>query len=126
MPTCTTASLTAESGFGLAGLNDTQYKAALIYFKVLELAALGGTDYSATMTTTLIQDAIALKGGMSRDQYQIALLTIARNNAVAAGATVPDTLSELNAATACCFQATAYMDAILLLLECELGVHAAV
>lgn len=126
MPTCTRAAL-AETlpGFGLAGLNPTQFKAALIYFKVLELAAIGGTDYSAVMNTTLISDAVALTKTMNPNQRRIAALNIARNNAIAAGATVPETVNDLNAETACCFQAFGDLDAILLMLECLLGEHAA-
>lgn len=125
MPTCTTETLSAQSGFGLASLNDTQFKAAMIYMKVLELAAIGGTDYRATMNGALIDDSIALVKQMTRDQRQISRLTIQRNNAVAAGASVPATPNALNEATGCCFQNYPDLDAILLLLECQLGVHKA-
>lgn len=121
MPTCTAASLAATNrGYGLDGFNPQQYKAGLIYLKVLELAAIGGTDYSAVMTTTLISDANTLAGNLDRNQRNIAMLNIAANNAEAAGATVPP-LTTLNAATRCCFQSAADLDAVLLLLECQLG-----
>lgn len=121
-PVCTRASL-AESnpGFGLAGLNPTQFKAAMIYFKVLELAAIGGTNYTAALTTTLVADAVALTKTMDPNQRRIAMLNIARNNAINAGASVPASVNALNLATACCLQAYGDLDALLILLECKLG-----
>ena len=126
MPTCTATSLATNNvGYGLEGLDRNQYQAALIYFKVLELAAIGGTDYRNTMKSSLILDAIALVKTMTPDQMRIAALNVARNNAIAAGASVPSSLSALNSATACCFQSTSEMDNILLLLDCKLGVSKA-
>jgi hypothetical protein len=123
-PTCTRAAL-AETlpGLGLAGLNRRQYEAGLIYLKVLELAAIGGTDYRLTLTSTLIDDATALAKSMNPNQRKIAMLNIARNNAVAAGATAPETVTALNEATKCCFaDFNNDLEAILILLECKLGV----
>lgn len=107
------------------GFTERQFNAAAIYFMVLELAANGGTDYSATMTTDLVEDAIALTGRMDASQKRQALLNILANNAESAGATVPTTLSEINDATGCCFQAqTVDFESIMLLLLCKLGRHA--
>lgn len=124
-PTCTTAALAETNpGFGLQGFNDRQYQAALIYLKVLELAAIGGTDYRDTLNSTLITDAVALAQRMDRNQRQIALLNIAWNNAEAAGATMPADANALNALTKCCFQSEVVdFEAILILLGCKLGVH---
>lgn len=125
-PVCTVATL-AESnpGFGLQGLNRKQYETALIYFMVLELAAIGGTNYAAGMNTTLVNDAKQLVGTMDRNQRRIALLNIARNRAVTAGASVPASVNALNALTSCCFQAAPDLESILILLMCRLGVHKA-
>lgn len=125
MPTCTVAAL-AESNpvFGLQGLNRKQYYTALIYFKVLELAAIGGTNYASTLNSTLINDATALVKTMDPNQRKIAMLNIARNNAIAAGASVPATANALNALTACCFQSFSDLEAIMILLDCQLGYHA--
>lgn len=125
MPECTRDSLaTSNVGFGNA-FDDRQYWAAALRFMVLELAAIGGTDYSTTMTTTLISDAQALVGRMDPNQLRIATLNILRNNAVAAGATVPTDLSEINEATGCCFQsASVNFEEIFLFLLCQLGHHA--
>lgn len=125
MPTCTTAAL-AETNvvFGAQGLNERQYKALLIYLNVLELAAVGGTDYTAVMNSTLITDAVNLASTMTPDQRRIAYANIAYNNAVAAGASPSTDIQVLNAATGCCFQNLSNdLDAILLLLACKLGKH---
>lgn len=125
MPICTTESLTVNTIFGGHGFNSRQYEAALIYLKVLQLAANGGTDYTTTLTTTLIADAQALVGRMDVNQRRIARLQIAWNNAAAAGAAMPADANALNALTACCFQnENVDFDAILMLLECVLGVNA--
>ncbi len=125
-PVCTRNGLAATNpGFGLDGLDKNQYTAALIRLKVLELAAIGGTDYRTSMKTQLINDAVNLASTMNPDERRIARLQIARNNAVAAGATVPSTISALNAQTACCFQSYDDLDAILILLDCKLGVSKA-
>jgi hypothetical protein len=127
MPTCTRDSLTQSNvGFGGQGFDRRQYFAAAIYFMVLELAAIGGTDYRDTMTSTLISDTSTLIGRMDDNQRQIALLNILYNNAVASGATTPSSLNEIQAATACCFQSeTVPFEDIMLLLLCKLGVHKA-
>ncbi len=125
VPVCTRNGLAATNpGFGLDGLNKTQYTAALIALKVLTLEAIGGTDYTDSMTTTLIKDAVNLTGSMDPNQRRIARLTIAYNNAVAAGADVPSDLSDLNALTACCLQSYGDLDSILILLDCKLGTFA--
>lgn len=126
-PTCTAASLaTTNPAFGLQGFNPKQYQAAKLYLMALELAALGGTDYTATMTTDLIDDATTLAQKMDPNQRRIAMLQIYANNATAAGASVPETFNELNDATGCCFQSQQVdMGAIELLLLCKLGVHKA-
>lgn len=125
-PVCTRTSLSeANPGFGGMGFTERQFNAAAIYFMVLELASNGGTDYTATMTTDLIEDAQALTGRMDASQKRQALLNILANNAESAGATVPTTLSEINEATACCFQSeTVDFESIMLLLLCKLGRHA--
>ena len=93
-PACTTSSLAStNTGFGLAGLTEPQYKAALIYFKVLELAAIGGTDYRTSLMNGLVNDANALASQMTPDQRRISALNVAMNKAIAAGATVPDPAS---------------------------------
>lgn len=115
--------MVANPGFGMIGFTEAQYKAAAIFFMVAELAAIGGTNYLATLNTTLIDDANTLVGMASVDQMRSATLTILQRNAIAAGASVPDTLNGINALTSCCFQSTDQMDNIMLLLMCKLGTH---
>lgn len=117
---CVPDELAAAVGFGLAGLNPRQWLAALIYFKVLRLAALGGTDYTGLMTSQLITDSVAFQQ-LNPNQRQIALLAIERNLAILDGATVPGDVNELNAATACCFQSVADLGALSLFLDCQLS-----
>lgn len=89
---------------------------------MLELAAIGGTDYTATMETDLIDDAIQLTKTMDPNQRRLARLNIARNAALQSGA-VPDTgVSGLS--QACCLVNYPDLDGVLLLLDCALGRHA--
>ena len=104
-------------------MNRKQYEAAIIYLKVLELAAIGGTDYTNALTSTLIDDATALARTMSPSDRRIAWINIARNAAISAGASIPAGVSGLNEATKCCLQSYSDLEGILLLLECKLGVH---
>lgn len=100
----------------------------MIWLKVLELAAIGGTDYRLTMTTDLIADATELAKTMNPFERRVAAMNIQRNNALAAGSTDPsltDGISGLNEATGCCFAAFPDFGAINLLLDCKLGVHKA-
>lgn len=110
----------------MSGLNRRQYEAALIWLKIQELALIGGTDYRSVMLTTLIDDAVALTKTMNPNQRRIAMLNIAYNAAIQAGA---DYVAELDAEglndqTACCFQDYPDLESILILLECKLGRHA--
>ena len=105
-------------------MNRRQYKSAILYLKALELAAIGGTDYTAVMTTTLIDDAKALAGTMNPFERKVAWMNIVRNSAINAGVIPPaGSLSALNDATGCCFQAYSDLESIAILLECALGTH---
>lgn len=124
MPTCTRESLfTANPGYAKS-FSPIQRRAAMLYLMALELAAIGGTDYTAVMNTTLVDDTKQLFGQATPEMLDIAAMNIAANNAEAAGADVPDTLALLNAATGCCFE-NAQMDQIYLFLLCALGEHSA-
>lgn len=123
-PTCTSVSL-VENFPCLSGRSLTieEQKAIKIWFNVKELAALGGTDYSAVLTSTLISDATTLAYRLTPSQFRTAYLAIAANNAVAAGATIPsspDTLME----NVKCLKNYPNLKWIDLLLTCALGKHA--
>lgn len=123
MPNCTISDLAEQNpGFGRQGMNPKQQKAALLYMMVLELAAIGGTDYRSTMATTLISDAKSLEK-LNPDQRMVAMIQIARNSASLNGATVPATPSLVNEATACCVQAAPNLDLLILWMTCQLGRH---
>jgi hypothetical protein len=106
-------------------IDPKQQRALLIYARVLELAAVGGTNYAAVMATTLVSDAATLTCGMSQPQKVAAALNLAFVNAATAGASVPSTLTAKLAAIACLVNLDpALLDDIDLMLTCKLGAHA--
>lgn len=126
-PTCTTATNTTDAAcYNGRILNPAQQWALLVYAKVLELAAIGGTDYTNALTTTLLTDAACPP--TTEDAIMAANINVAFNNAAAAGATVPSTISlKLNAVR--CLQyvpgGVEKLKRIDLLLNCKLGVSKA-
>lgn len=123
---CTRETFTADVGC-LKNLDLHQRKAALLYFNVLELAALGGTDYTEELGPggDLVLDS-ACNNTLDPDQKKLALLLVNENNASDAGATVPATNAELMEAIACLQnQPEAMLDAMILNVQCLLGRHAA-
>lgn len=123
---CTRATFTDD----VACLNNftaNQRKALLIYFNVLELAALGGEDYTAELgpSGTLATDSVC-NATLDPHQRELANLMVNQNNASDAGATVPATTDGLATAIACLEnQPAAMLDAMLLNVQCQLGRHAA-
>ena len=121
-PTCDRDTLIEDSACLMNSiLPGLEQKAAQIYLMVLQLEAIGGTDYTDELRGDLITDANTLAGKMSDAQRQAVSLAIWSANATAAGATVPadvndwkSSIVELNHAED--------LDAILLLLQCKLGV----
>lgn len=123
---CSRATFTEDVGC-LQNFNSNERKALFIYFAVLELAALGGEDYTGELGPdgALVEDS-ACNNTLDPYQKELAALLIAQNNASDAGATVPDTNSELAEAIACLKnQPPAMLDSMLLLVQCQLGRHAA-
>lgn len=122
-PVCTAASLMdAAHQFTLQTLSPTQQEALKIHAQVLELAAIGGTDYSAVMATTLIEDAETLARAMTSDQVKAAHIQVAYNNAAEAGATVPADLNDkLEASKHVALLDPKTLEDIGLLLRCKLG-----
>lgn len=123
---CTRATFTEDVAC-LKTFNSHQRRALMVYFMVLELAALGGEDYTAELgpAGTLADDS---KCNLTLDptQQALALLLINQNNATDAGATVPSTKSDLAAAIACLQdQPPAMLEAMYLTVFCQLGRHAA-
>lgn len=99
--------------------------ALLVYGMVLELAAIGGTDYREEMTDQLLIDAACR---FTQDERVAGLIARQFANATAAGATVPDDLDDKVAAIKCLEHVPGGMDKleqIYLLLFCKLGVSKA-
>lgn len=126
-PVCTYTSL-IESFPCLSGqvFTERQQLILRIWFNVLELASLSGTDYRALLNSTLITDAVSFAGQADLSMLRTALLAINRNNAVAAGATVQSDPSQLFDNVECLQnQPKATLEKIALMLQCKLGVHKA-
>lgn len=105
----------------------------MIWFKANELSVIGGTNYTDVLATTLVSDAVSFAGQATSPthdydrgtQFDQALLAIAYNNAVAAGAELATDIDELMASIAPLSKATERtLDSILIMLECKLGQHA--
>lgn len=125
-PICTISSLTNNCYLVPTTISPKQEKALKILAKVLELAAIGGTNYSASMTTTLLSDAAALTCGMELADRDAARVHLAFVQAMAAGASVPAGISGKQALINCLVQADDdALDEADLLLTCKLGVHKA-
>lgn len=125
-PICTYQTL-VEANPCLSGevFTERDQKYLQVYFNVLELAALGGFDYSAVLDSTLINDAVQLADTMNLSHRRTATLAIHRNNAINAGATVPTDPDELKDAIKCMENYNLDPNALILLLLCRLGSHAA-
>lgn len=124
-PTCTAFTL-VESSPCLSGevLPENDQQAIRIWFMVKELQALGGTNYSAALDSTLITDAVNLADTMNLSERRTALMTIYRQNAVAAGASIPSDINQVRDAVKC-LRNYQDLNAVELLMLCKLGVHKA-
>ena len=101
-PTCSTTTLITNAAcYRQSSIDPIQQQALLIYGKVLELAAIGGTDYTAALTTTLLTDAAPVVGALSADNVTAANISTQFVNAAAAGASVPSTIQSKIAAVKC-------------------------
>lgn len=108
-------------------LDASEQKALMVYLKVKELAALGGTDYTAQLghSGTLNTAAAAYKT-MKDWQVNLALLVIEQDNANSAGAEISTNIQTLMDEIKCLNDfPDATLDRMDLLLTCLLGRHAA-
>lgn len=118
----------ATNGACYKNLDMHRRKAAMVYLKALELAALGGTDYTADLgnDSELIGD-VACYEPLELGAWIVSVpyLVIQAEAADAAGATVPASIQDVAAAIACLQNNP---DSVLhnmdLLLTCLLGRHA--
>ena len=102
-------------------LGEADREAILMYLRVKGLAAAGGTDYSSSLTT-LLSDSKAWQIVVGENQRQAINLEIARQNAVANGASIGTTANALKTAARCmmCI-GTEFRKSVLLYLECQLN-----
>lgn len=121
-PTCTRATLISGMSCLSGNLLSPHDKLVRrVYFDLLQLAAIGGTDYSADIPGMNV-DANSLTCGFQPDNWSSAELVIASNNATAAGASVPSTKDTLATAVRCLDNYTdEQLKAMQLLLYCKLG-----
>jgi len=121
-PTCSRSNLMAgKACLGGPLLSNHQMKARLVYLKSLELAAIGGTNYT-TDIEAFNRAANSLTCGFQPADFDAAYITIASNNATAAGASVPATKSAMAAAVACYEDFTDFqLKQMDVLLTCALG-----
>jgi hypothetical protein len=126
-PTCSLTTLVTNAAQYNQQFITPQMKRCLaIYAKVLELEAIGGTDYTGDgLVGALASDAASLfNSGFTPDALEAANLAILFANATAAGATVPadvnDKLAAINKLLQTDPNMLAKMDT---LLNCKLGVH---
>lgn len=124
-PTCTAATLVEASPCLDDSVLPVPWQQAIrIWFMVKELQALGGTNYSASLNTTLISDAVTLAKTMDKSMRRTALMTIYKNNAIAAGASIPSDSNTLRDNVKC-FVYYPDLNSLELLLLCKLGTHKA-
>lgn len=121
MATCTKAAFEANCNL-FPCLSLKQQQAILMRLMILELAALGGPDYTDDLAS--LNESVAAIRGLSTEQQMGALIGIYTENATEAGASVGTTNQLLE-------QSVAYtgiqddLNQFLLFLTCQLGVHAA-
>lgn len=127
-PVCTSAALIAGGTcYRTSSINIVQQKALLIYFKLLELAAIDGTDYSDDLDQLLIDSACPLIDPWDPDVIRAANVGIALANATEAGARPPDNIQDQIAAIKCLQHVNgglAKLEQIDMFMNCLLGTHA--
>ena len=126
-PTCNTTTLITNGAcYRQIGIDVVQQKALLIYAKVLQLSAIGGTDYDRELTGTLLTDSACPP--VEADHIRAANIAVAFANAEAAGAVVPTSIQTAIDAVKCLQHINgglARLEQIDLLLNCKLGQHKA-
>lgn len=93
-PTPCTAAALVTGCFNTEVFNHKQQLALIVYVLALELQAIGGTDYTSSLTGAtspggLVFDAAQVFQTMTEDQRWEALINILISNAAAAGASPP-------------------------------------
>ncbi len=81
-------------------LTEQEQRALMVYFMAQQLKAVGGTDYTAALTTTLVTDVDCL-ATLNSAQRKEARLVVEFTNANLAGASLSSSINVLKAAIAC-------------------------
>jgi hypothetical protein len=121
-PVCT-ATTWFENGkeYTIPFINPKQQKALELHAMALELAAIGGTDYTADLTV-LVDDSEVLAGFANPDQITAANIAICYANATEAGATVPAAIGDkLDATKSIVLYDDERLRKACTLLRCKLG-----
>lgn len=127
-PTCNATTLNTNGAQYCAqnGCSPHDRKALQVYFMVLQLKAIGGTDYTPNQLAQLVQDTESFECGETDDQEDAALTALLSSQATAAGASVPVGVSAQLANIALFRNQTDdTLNDCMLLLKCKLGVHKA-
>lgn len=99
---------------------DRQRLAFRVRLKMLELAAVGGTDYSADVKA--LNEAAKCLNIENPEHRQVADIVIDAQNATDAGADVPTDMTDVMASIVCLQNYTEQqLDSFYRLLRCELG-----
>ena len=102
-------------------LNSHQQMAMRIYFEASQLKAIGGTDYTSALSTTLVTDSDCLKTLYPGERDAVRLV-IEENNANSAGAALSTSINTLMTAIACLQNVDANtMEVMEIYLRCQLG-----
>lgn len=126
-PTCTIKSLMSNNPcFNLETIDTHRRLILEVWFMAVELKAIGGTDYTSALATSLQAAQTALFFEASLDQMDTAQTAILYNNALAAGGNpganinaILKNVSPLNNAN------DIDLRGMWLVLLCQLGVHKA-
>jgi hypothetical protein len=103
-------------------INQAQRKALQVYALAKELAAAGGTDYTAVLATTLVSAACAWKVIEPGDKREAATTAVLLANAANAGASIPSSINDKIAAVKCIAHLDMQeLDAIFRFLQCAKG-----
>jgi hypothetical protein len=123
---CLLSTFVSETAcFKILSLHEQQ--ALMVYLKILELEALGGTDYTEEMGPSGELNLAAVDyDTMDRFTRNLARLWIQKDNAESSGATVSDDIQVIKEAIKCLVNFDQnVLDKMDLLLTCQLGRHAA-
>lgn len=125
-PSCSDANTRIKNNPCLAGQVLTEQQRCLleIWFLANELSVNGGTNYTNVLASTLVSDANTFAQNLNPSQRYTVELSIHKDNAVAAGASLSTDFDTLMGSVAPLTKATpAQLANIRLMLLCKLGCH---